>query len=163
MESGVQRCWVVAVAVMSTAVVCSGCVIHTESQDAPCIDGVITHEGKPLAGVTVRRVFGMEEKQDCTGTTAEAVKTDEQGRFRFPRVSHTGWVLLPGDPVDSWRVCFDSGHGDLGWWEGGGIASPERTELVCRSAGGSHEHYGGGKGEGVDCVSSDEARFKTAR
>ena len=77
------------------------------------VNGIVTLNGKPVAGVEVIRTSQMGHDNIYTDKTV----TDEQGRYRFAaRFTHSVRKIAPVEPVITQKIAFF--HQDreyLGW------------------------------------------------
>lgn len=61
------------------------------------VDGIITHNGAPVAGAKVERSFNWGMKDETGG---DATVTDAQGHFSLPTITRRSWMsFLPHEPV----------------------------------------------------------------
>jgi hypothetical protein len=123
-----SRLFVFALALSST-----GCfVIPHMDQDAPAIRGTVTQSGKRAAGVRVRRRIdvGRDKLGDCGGDVL--ARTGEDGAFALPASKYFTPVMIFGDRMDSWGICFELPSGGRAvWLDGGWFGGPPAQRLDC--------------------------------
>ncbi len=97
----------------------SGCVVlpipHTV-RIVPALDGVVTVNGVPAAGLKVfvhKHTYG--QGPECPVSEVK-VSTDAQGRFHFDEVTELRLLMMMGDPLSTWAICITGPNGQvLGW------------------------------------------------
>ena len=77
------------------------------------VNGIVTLNGKPVAGVEVIRTSQMGHDNIYTDKTV----TDEQGRYRFAaRFTHSVYKIAPVEPNVRQKIAFlYQGNEYLGW------------------------------------------------
>ncbi len=130
-----------------------GCLV--EFQDSPEIQGRLEQGGKGLEGIRVTRVARHGERSGCDLPGAAVATTDADGRFHFPRVTHTQRVIPYGDPADQWRLCFALKEGTASWGRSR-IGAARRAVVTCTPEPGAHATDSQGRGEGVRCSVRDQ-------
>lgn len=115
---------------LSGSALLTGCVSH--DYDSPHIDGVVTHQGQALPGVTV----SLASANEIVQTTA----TDDSGHFALNPEGEWN-VFIPIGPQDRmihWSVMIDQGTSKIIGYEGGrfggvfsGYSHGDHVRLVC--------------------------------
>ncbi len=121
-------------------VVSSACVPlpHFETR-MPHVSGVVTLNGAPLSGATVRISDSPAGDWSCSKGAVATSATDSSGHFDL-KASKKFRLVRPliGDPIYTNQLCIINGEKVyLGYTEGGVGYPPDSLSLSCRIDSGS--------------------------
>ena len=98
-------------ALLALAATSTGCLPFPHREElSPEVHGVVTRAGAPVAGMRVAVSTAETRRQPGDPCPAVAVesRTDADGTFRFPPVSHfSPTVRVLGAPFTHWTLCFE--------------------------------------------------------
>lgn len=113
------------IARLSPALLLCACLpVPHEDHAAPDIQGTLTRDGAPLAGVDVA--------YEVNGAAAGTATTDSAGGFSLTGPSHRAWLMTFGDRNDQWSLRFQlDGDQVLTLDDHGEWGGPRHLELSC--------------------------------
>jgi hypothetical protein len=109
-------------------------------QRTPWLQGLLTDQGAPVAGVPVHLVTSStrDAPLECTGEVRAT--TDAAGWFSVPATSEFELFMVLGDRMDTWELCFELADGRTTRWAGSGWwGGPRQVLLRCKADVGACE------------------------
>jgi hypothetical protein len=89
------------------------------------MQGMVTLNGKPVAGAKLRRVVTWKDKKGESDST----ETDAEGRFEFPAMMRTLKQMLPAQFVAHQSIYVIYNDTEYHIWEMGKTSKQENSEL----------------------------------
>ena len=136
----------------------SGCSVflfpHREVTQ-PAIDGRVTRDGAPVAGMPVS--YQRQIRGEGCDASMPTTRTDGEGRFRIERHDRIAWwIAVVGHPHLRWGVCLHGSDGIVAGWRSFGVAEPPKAATFACDVAAPVSTSGRGEGLCLQIPQADD-------